>query len=86
VCSARDVANKTLPAAVTTSAGNAQSRGRAGLGEIILSGNVVISVAVNGGQVGVLFGDGRSAPAATAHRRPSPAAIPGRRGRDPGQG
>jgi putative serine protease PepD len=75
VCSATDVANKTLPTVVTISAGNGPSGGT-GSGEIIrgegyiLTNNHVISVAANGGQVSVLFSDGHSPPATITGRDP----------------
>ncbi|HEY0813072.1 MAG TPA: trypsin-like peptidase domain-containing protein [Pseudonocardia sp.] len=75
VCSATDVADKTLPTVVTISASNGQSGGT-GSGEIIrgdgyiLTNNHVISVAANGGHVSVVFSDGHSAPATITGRDP----------------
>ena len=75
MCSATDVANKTLPTVVTISAGNGPSGGT-GSGEIIpgegyiLTNNHGISVAANGGQVSVLFSDGHGAPATITGRDP----------------
>ncbi|MEU8240353.1 trypsin-like peptidase domain-containing protein [Actinoplanes missouriensis] len=74
-CAATEVAEKTLPSVVTISASNG-STGGTGSGEIIrsdgyiLTNNHVISVAANGGEVGVLFNDGRGVPATIVGRDP----------------
>ena len=74
-CSAITVANNTLPAVVTISASGA-SGGGTGSGEVIrsdgyiLTNNHVISVAANGGSVGVLFSDGVAARATITGRDP----------------
>ncbi len=75
VCPATSVANSTLPSVVTISARNGTTGGT-GSGEVIrsdgyiLTNNHVISVAVNGGTVEVLFSDGSSAPATIVGRDP----------------
>jgi putative serine protease PepD len=75
VCSATDVANKTLPTVVTISATNGKAGGT-GSGEVIrsngyiLTNNHVISIAANGGEVSVLFNDGHTAPAVITGRDP----------------
>lgn len=74
-CAATAVAEKTLPSVVTISASSGEAGGT-GSGEVIrddgyiLTNNHVISVAANGGQVSVLFNDGRSVPATITGRDP----------------
>jgi putative serine protease PepD len=74
-CAATDVATKALPSVVTISAQSGDAAGT-GSGEIIrsdgyiLTNNHVISLAANGGQVSVLFNDGRSVPAVITGRDP----------------
>jgi putative serine protease PepD len=74
-CSATNVANETLPSVVTISARNG-ANGGTGSGEVIrsdgyiLTNNHVISVAVDGGSVSVLFSDGKEAPATITGRDP----------------
>ena len=75
VCPATTVANATLPTVVTISATNGTTGGT-GSGEIIrsdgyiLTNNHVISPAVNGGKLEVLFSDGTTAPATLTGRDP----------------
>ncbi|WP_229069160.1 S1C family serine protease [Actinoplanes sp. DH11] len=74
-CAATEVAAKALPSVVTISASGEAGAGT-GSGEVIrgdgyiLTNNHVISVAANGGQVAVLFNDGRSVPATITGRDP----------------
>ncbi|MBG0564598.1 S1C family serine protease [Actinoplanes aureus] len=74
-CAATAVAEKVLPSVVTISASSGESGGT-GSGEVIraegyiLTNNHVISVAADGGQVSVLFNDGRSVPATITGRDP----------------
>ncbi len=74
-CPATTVANKTLPSVVTISA-TSGTTGGTGSGEIIrsdgyiLTNNHVISPAVNGGRLEVLFSDGTTAPATLTGRDP----------------
>ena len=75
VCSASTVAGEVLPSVVTIQASNGRSGGT-GSGEIIkeggyiLTNNHVIAVAANGGQVTVVYSDGRSTPATIVGRDP----------------
>jgi putative serine protease PepD len=75
VCPATSVANNTLPTVVTISASQGAT-GSTGSGEIIrsdgyiLTNNHVISVAVDGGKVQVLFSNGTTAPATITGRDP----------------
>jgi putative serine protease PepD len=74
-CPATTVANKTLPSVVTISA-TSGTTGGTGSGEIIrsdgyiLTNNHVISPAVNGGRLEVLFSDGTTASATLTGRDP----------------
>jgi len=74
-CSATDVADKALPSVVTISAQKG-STGSTGSGEVvrdngyILTNNHVISLAADGGEITVLFNDGKTAPASLTGRDP----------------
>jgi putative serine protease PepD len=74
-CAATSVANSTLPSVVTISAKKG-AVGGTGSGEIIrsdgyiLTNNHVVSLAVDGGTVEVLFSDGNIAPATIVGRDP----------------
>ncbi|MEU4688128.1 trypsin-like peptidase domain-containing protein [Actinoplanes sp. NPDC023714] len=74
-CAATEVAAKALPSVVTISARGEQAAGT-GSGEIIredgyiLTNNHVISLAADGGEVSVLFNDGRTVPAVITGRDP----------------
>ncbi|GAB1692203.1 S1C family serine protease [Krasilnikovia sp. M28-CT-15] len=75
VCPATQVADQVLPTVVTISATNGRAGGT-GSGEVIrsdghiLTNNHVIALAADGGQVSVLFNDGRSVPAVITGRDP----------------
>ena len=75
VCSATDVANKSLPSVVTITATKGDTGGT-GSGEVIrsngyiLTNNHVVSIAADGGQVEVLFNDGHTTPATITGRDP----------------
>jgi putative serine protease PepD len=75
VCSATDVADKALPSVVTISAVKDKTGGT-GSGEIIrndgyiMTNNHVVSLAADGGEITVLFNDGRTAPALITGRDP----------------
>ncbi|RZU54104.1 putative serine protease PepD [Krasilnikovia cinnamomea] len=75
VCSATQVAEQVLPTVVTISATNGRGAGT-GSGEVIrsdghiLTNNHVIALAADGGQVSVVFNDGRSVPAVIVGRDP----------------
>jgi putative serine protease PepD len=75
MCQATVVAAQDMPSVVTISARNG-TRGGTGSGEIIKAGgyvltnNHVISVAADGGQVSVLYSDGRSSAATIVGRDP----------------
>jgi putative serine protease PepD len=75
MCPATPVADKGLPSVVTISASSGAQSGT-GSGEIIqpggyiLTNNHVISVAANGGQVAVLYSDGRTSAATIVGRDP----------------
>jgi len=75
VCSASTVADEALPSVVTIQASSGRSGGT-GSGEIIkeggyiLTNNHVIAVAAGGGQVTVIYSDGRSTPATIVGRDP----------------
>ncbi|WP_433826650.1 S1C family serine protease [Actinoplanes sp. CA-015351] len=74
-CAATEVSAKALPSVVTISASSGEAAGT-GSGEVIrgdgyiLTNNHVISLAVDGGQVSVLFNDGRTVPAVITGRDP----------------
>src|SRR5690242_13977705 len=71
------VADRALPSIVTISARGAHTGGGTGSGEIIQSGgyiltnNHVIAVAADGGQVSVLYSNGKSSAATIVGRDPS---------------
>ncbi|WP_412735440.1 S1C family serine protease [Krasilnikovia sp. MM14-A1259] len=75
VCPATQVAEQVLPTVVTISAANGRAAGT-GSGEVIrsdghiLTNNHVIALAADGGEVSVLFNDGRSVPAVITGRDP----------------
>jgi putative serine protease PepD len=75
VCSATDVAEKNLPSVVTISVTKGATGGT-GSGEVIrkdgyiLTNNHVISLAAEGGEITVLFNDGKTAPAKLTGRDP----------------
>jgi putative serine protease PepD len=75
VCSATDVADKALPSVVTISVQKGAT-GSTGSGEVIrdngyiLTNNHVISLAADGGDITVLFSDGKTAPATLTGRDP----------------
>lgn len=72
-CEVTKVADKALPSVVTISATNGEAGGT-GSGEVVredgylLTNNHVISLAADGGQVSVLFNDGRTVPATITGR------------------
>src|SRR4051794_3989618 len=74
-CSATEVAEKNLPSVVTISVTKGQTGGT-GSGEVIrsdgqiLTNNHVVSLAADGGEITVLFSDGRTAPATITGRDP----------------
>ncbi|MBO0728501.1 MAG: trypsin-like peptidase domain-containing protein [Acidimicrobiaceae bacterium] len=77
VCNVATVANRALQSVVTISAqGSASGGGSTGSGEVIrtngyvLTNNHVISVAAQGGQVQVIFTDGKAFPASIVGRDP----------------
>jgi putative serine protease PepD len=77
MCAATPVADDVLPSIVTIFARGARTGGGSGSGEIIQSGgyiltnNHVIAVAADGGDLSVLYSDGRSSDATIVGRDPS---------------